>query len=123
MRLMRNPYATHVDFFQFKGLIETNPKATPCNIDMIFERKCKFLVGEWKREGENISQGQGRLLLALAKQSQFTVLIIQGNTDDGAVVEKFEQLCSDGVYRLLGRSFDDLKMFVTAWYNRADAQE
>jgi len=120
---MRNPYATHVDFFQFKGLIETNPKATPCNIDMIFERKCKFLVGEWKREGENISQGQGRLLLALAKQSQFTVLIIQGNTDDGAVVEKFEQLCSDGVYRLLGRSFDDLKMFVTAWYNRADAQE
>ena len=123
MKLMRNPYATHVDFFQFKGLIEINPKATPCNIDMIFERKCKFLIGEWKREGEAISQGQGRLLLALAKQPQFTVLIIQGNTDDEAVVEKFEQLCLDGVYRLLGRSFDDLKKFVTGWYNWADAEK
>ena len=42
MKLMNNPYATHVDFFQFKGMIASNPKAHPCNIDMMFERKCKF---------------------------------------------------------------------------------
>ena len=123
MRLMRNQHATHVDFFQFKGLIETNPKATPCNIDMVFERKCKFFVGEWKREREGISQGQGLLLRNLAKQPQFTVVIIQGNTDGETVVEKFEQLCLDGRFRVRGNSFDDLKKFVTRWYNWADAQE
>jgi len=73
---MRNQKAAHIDFFQFKGMIETNPKATPCDIDMIFERKCKFFVGEWKREGESISQGQGLLLRNLARQPQFTVVII-----------------------------------------------
>jgi hypothetical protein len=123
MRLMRNQHATHVDFFQFRGLIETNPKATPCNIDMVFERKCKFFVGEWKRESESMSQGQGLLLRNLARQPQFTVVIIQGNTDGETVVEKFEQLCSDGIFRVRGKSFDDLKSFVTRWYNWADAQE
>lgn len=123
MKLMHNPYATHVDFFQFKGLIETNPKATPCNIDMILERKSKFFVGEWKREGEGMSQGQGLLLRNLAKQPQFIVVIIQGNTDGETVVDKFEQLCSDGVFRQRGKSFDDLKKFVTRWYNWADTQE
>ena len=123
MRLMRNQNASHIDFFQFKGLIETNPKATPCDIDMVFERKCKFFVGEWKREGESISQGQGLLLRNLARQPQFVVVIIQGNTDGETVVERFEQLFSDGVFRVRGRSFDDLKKFVTRWYNWADAQE
>ena len=120
---MRNQNAAHIDFFQFKGLIETNPKATPCDIDMVFERKCKFFVGEWKREGESISQGQGMLLRNLARQPQFTVVIIQGNTDGEMVVEKFEQLCSDGRFRVRGKSPEDLKKFVTRWYNWADAQE
>ena len=123
MSLMRNQKAAHIDFFQFKGMIETNPKATPCDIDMVFERKCKFFVGEWKREGESISQGQGLLLRNLARQPQFTIVIIQGNTDGDMVVEKFEQLCSDGRFRVRGKSVDDLKKFVTRWYNWADAQE
>ena len=123
MRLMRNQNAAHIDFFQFKGLIETNLKATPCDIDMVFERKCKFLVGEWKRDGESISQGQGLLLRNMARQPQFTVIIVQGHTDGKTVVDKFEQLCSDGRFRVRGRSFDDLKKFVTRWYNWADAQE
>ncbi len=69
-----------------------------------------------------MSQGQGLLLRNLARQPQFVVVIIQGNTDGETVVEKFEQLCPDGVFRLRGRSFDDLKDFVTRWYNWADAQ-
>ena len=123
MRLMRNPAAAHIDFFQLKELIESNPKVTPCDIDMILERRCKFLVGEWKREGESISQGQGLLLRNMARQPQFTVIIVQGTTDGEPVVDKFEQLCSDGRFRVRGRSFDDLKKFVTRWYNWADAQE
>jgi hypothetical protein len=120
---MRNQSAAHIDFYQFKGLIATNPKATPCDIDMIFERKCNFLVGEWKRSGEIISQGQGLLLRNLARQPQFTVLIIRGHTDGEMVVEKFEQIFSDGAMKVQGKSPDDLSRFVTNWYNLADAQE
>ena len=120
---MRNQSAAHIDFYQFKGLIKTNPKATPCDIDMIFERKCNFLVGEWKRSGEIISQGQGLLLRNLARQPQFTVLIIRGHTDGEMVVEKFEQIFADGVMKIQGKSPDDLSRFVTDWYDRADAQE
>jgi hypothetical protein len=123
MKLMNNPYATHVDFYQFQGLIESNPKAIPCNIDMMFERKCNFLVGEWKREGEGMSQGQGLLLRNLARLPQFTVIIIQGNTDKETVVTKFERISKSGVFRTCGNSFDDLKSFITRWYNWANAQE
>lgn len=120
---MHNPYATHIDFFQFKGMIATNPKAHPCNIDMMFERKCKFLVGEWKRENETISKGQEILLKNLAKQPQFVVIIIHGDTDGETVVRKFEVINKRGEFKHAGDSFDDLKDFVTRWYNWADKGE
>lgn len=122
-KLMHNPYATHIDFFQFKGMIATNPKAHPCNIDMMFERKCKFLVGEWKRENETISKGQEILLKNLAKQPQFVVIIIHGDTDGETVVRKFEVINMRGEFKHAGDSFDDLKDFLTRWYNWADKGE
>jgi hypothetical protein len=45
---MKNVRATHVDFGFLRGLISENPKAMPCNIDMIFERKEHFLLGNGK---------------------------------------------------------------------------
>jgi hypothetical protein len=123
MKLMNNPYATHIDFFQFKGLIETNPKAHPCNIDMMFERRCKFLVGEWKRDNESMSMGQEILLKNLAKQPQFTVIIIHGDTDNETVVKGFDAIYPDGSFKRLGHSFEDLKGFITRWYNWADKGE
>ena len=120
MKLMNNPYATHVDFFQFKGLISSNPKVTPCNLDMIFERKKKFLVGEWKRENESMSQGQGILLKNLANLDAFTVLIIRGNTDEDMEVSKIEQINKDGTVTVVGKSADDLKEYLTLWYDMAD---
>lgn len=121
---MHNPYATHVDFFQFKGMIENNPKAHPCNIDMMFERKCKFLIGEWKRENETISKGQEILLKNLAKQPQFIVLIIHGDTDgDNTTVSKFERIDKSGRFKHAGDSFDELKSFITRWYNWANKGE
>jgi hypothetical protein len=124
MKLMNNPYATHVDFFQFKGMIASNPKAHPCNIDMMFERKCKFLVGEWKRENETMSKGQEILLKNLAKQPQFIVVIIHGNTDGKeTVVNKFEWISKKGEFKHGGNSFEELKNFVTRWYDWADKGE
>jgi hypothetical protein len=122
IKLMKNPYATHIDYFQFKGLITTNPKAHPCNIDMIFERKCKFLIGEWKRDNETMSKGQEILLKNLAKQPQFIVLIIYGNTDEETIINKFEMITSNGNFVEKGKSFDELKVFITKWYNWAEGK-
>ena len=119
-KLMHNPYATHIDFFQFKGMIASNPKAHPCNIDMIFERRSKFLVGEWKRENETISKGQEILLKALAKRHKFSVLIISGNTDSEMVVHKFWKLNADGSFMLKGDGTQAFKDYLTDWYLMAD---
>jgi uncharacterized protein YuzB (UPF0349 family) len=119
MKLMRNAYATHIDFFRFKGFFNKNPNATPSNLDMIFERKEKFLVGEWKRPNEKLSVGQEILLKNLAKQDNFTVLIINGDTDAEMVVHKFWRIV-DGTCVLQGESAEDLKEFMNQWYEWAD---
>jgi hypothetical protein len=121
MKLMNNPYATHIDFFRFKGFFKNNPNATPSNLDMIFERKGKFLVGEWKRPNEKISKGQEILLKTLAKQENFVVLIIQGDTDGEMVVNKFWRVVDDKCDQQ-GESADDLKEFMNQWYEWADEQ-
>jgi hypothetical protein len=119
MKLMHNPYATHLDFFRFKGVFKNNPNATPSNLDMIFERKGKLLVGEWKRQNEKLSKGQEILLKSLAKQENFVVLIVQGDTDKDMVVTKFWQIKNDKC-ELQGESAEDLKDFMNQWYNWAD---
>ena len=120
IRLMRNAHAPHIDFNELRGLIKSNPRALPSDIDMVYERKCKFLVGEWKRNGESISQGQLILLQNLARQPQFVVLIIHGNTDSNTVVNKFEWINKRGMFKLAGNSLEDLKDFINRWYAYAD---
>lgn len=124
MKLMRNQNPICIDFFQFKGMIESNPKACPSNIDMIFERRGKFLIGEWKRELEQLSKGQEILLKALARQDNFFVLLICGDTDgDETLVSKFWWVTKNGRFKQGGSTFDELRNFVTRWYNWADKGE
>ena len=127
MRLMRNAHAPHIDFNEFRGMIKSNPKILPCDIDMIIERKGKFLVGEWKREGESMSQGQVLLLQALAKQSQFVVVVIHGHTDDDTVVFGFDWINKRGALKKWAyftlpsiKRLGDLKNFIGRWYEYAD---
>ena len=40
---MRDVFAPHIDFEFLAGIIPNNPKAQPCNIDGLFQRKDKFL--------------------------------------------------------------------------------
>jgi hypothetical protein len=120
MRAMRSASAAHVDFGGFEGMIESNPKLLPSDIDMIIERKGKFFVGEWKRQGENLSQGQEILLKTLAKQQQFTVCVIIGNTDTETVINSVLCISKSGEYRKIGASLDDLKVFINQWYEWAN---
>ena len=118
--LMRNIFATHTDYGDFYGLIHDNAGFLPSNVDGICERKGKFLVMEWKRENEKISKGQEYLLKAFAKQPNFIVLIIYGDTDNGTNVEKYYLVNQDGSCTLAGSNFAMLKEFYKNWYEMAD---
>ncbi len=109
---MRNPLAVHIDFTDLIGLMD---KRLPSNIDMMLEHHGHFLVGEWKREHEQISMGQQILLKQLAKVPRFTVLIIVGNTDDGIYVSKVWQLRYDESWSLVGNSVKDFKDYLVQW--------
>ena len=118
---MRNPNAAHIDFRDLVGIIPENPKALPSNIDMVYERKGFFLVGEWKKPNEEMSRGQEILLMNMAKNAAFHVLIIHGDTDaTGMHVKGFFRYTIDGRLLLAGNSLEDLKNFIQRWYNWAN---
>ena len=120
IKLMRNPYATHIDYGGFLGLILENPKFCPSNIDGIAERKGHVLVMEWKRKGEKVSDGQRRLLQALANMPKVEVLIIRGDTDDGLNIGDFWTVSSQGSCVLAGSGFHDFVIFYRRWYDCAN---
>jgi hypothetical protein len=118
--LMRNPEARHTDYEDLLGLIPSNSKFLPSNVDGIAERNGKFLIMEWKRPNERISKGQELLLKALAKLPNFVVIIIIGNTDNGMNVEKFYYLQPIGKNVLIGTSTQEFKDYYTFWYEWAN---
>lgn len=111
--MMRNTAAPHVNFAELNGLLG---KVVPSNIDMVLEHRDRFLIGEWKRSGETVSIGQEILLKAFAKMQNFTVIIVQGNTDKEMIVEKFWKLNRVGTPTIAGRSLENLKDFIVDWY-------
>lgn len=117
---MRNPDAKHTDFTDLIGVIPSNLKLLPSNLDMVIERFGNFLVGEWKRPNEKISMGQEILLKRLATKEDFTVLLIEGDTDDGMVVNKIEAINKDGTFNQIGTSTETLKKFIRFWYEHSE---
>ena len=120
VKLMRNEFATHTDYGDFKGLIESNPLFIPSNVDGIAERNGHFLIMEWKRDAEKVSEGQKRLLQALAFNPRFMVVIIYGNTDDGTVIDSYWLLTPEGKPVKTGIGFESFKQFYKDWYTLAD---
>lgn len=115
--MMRDKYAPHVDFGELSGLLG---KVLPSNLDMVLERKGHFLFGEWKRDGEKISKGQEILLKALSGLPKTTVLVINGDTDNGMRVERFWRILPDGSYADCGKGLIAFKDYITEWYLVAD---
>lgn len=114
--MMRNPDAKHINFEYLQGFIEDSPKVIPSNIDMVLERFGHFIFGEWKRENEQMGEGQKILLRNLAKLPNTTVLIITGHTDNGMHVSSIQKLTTESTLKTVGNSAKDLKRFMTEWY-------
>ena len=115
---MRNANATHVDFGFLRGFIPSNPKFMPSNIDMVLERRGVLLFGEWKREDEEISQGQKILLTALAWHH--TVIIITGYVDNKPHIGLIQKLTPTGTMTLIGQGEEDLINFLRGWYTEVE---
>jgi hypothetical protein len=122
-KLMRNMFATHTDYAEFKGLIPANPALIPSNVDGILERNGQFLILEWKRPGEKVSTGQKIMLQALASKPDFMVVIIYGNTDNETVINSYWLLTPDGKPVKSGVGFQSFKQFYKDWYALADGHK
>jgi hypothetical protein len=122
-KLMRNMFATHTDYAEFKGLIPANPALIPSNVDGILERNGQFLILEWKRPGEKVSTGQKIMLQALASKPDFMVVIIYGNTDNETVIDSYWLLTPDGKPVKSGVGFQSFKQFYKDWYALADGHK
>jgi hypothetical protein len=126
MKSMRNLFPKVVDYGELIGLIPSNEKFSPSDIDGICERNGQFLIMEWKRpkddnyEGEKVSYGQQRLLQALAAKEGFIVIIVYGHSDDGMKVDKFFRVQPQGPCIHLGVGTQMFKKFYQQWYELAD---
>ena len=117
---MRNMFATHTDYADFMGLIPTNPHLVPSNVDGILERNGQFLIFEWKRPGEKVSNGQRIMLQALAAKPSFMVVIIYGNTDTETIIDSYWLLTPEGKPVKTGIGFESFKQFYRQWYELAN---
>jgi hypothetical protein len=113
---MRNEFASHTDFGFLRGLFDEKPNILPSNVDMIYGINGQFLLAEWKRENEEILLGQRILLKSIAQQPNFTVLIINGYSDNtGTHVDSFYQVASDKLI-YIDKSTDRLKEYIKTWF-------
>jgi len=122
-KLMRNAWASHTDYADFKGLISANTAFVPSNVDGIAERNGQFLIMEWKRPGEKVSEGQRIMLQALASKPSFMVVIIYGNTDIETVIDSYWLLTPEGKPVKTGIGFESFKQFYRDWYALADGHK
>ena len=121
MNGMRDSNAKHIDFGFLQGCIKDNPKALPSDLDMILERKGRFLIGEWKRTGEKISRGQQILLNKLASNGFFVVIIIEGYSYDGNTeVNNIYYVKKGTLEKSKYSGVNGLKKLINRWYDWAD---
>jgi len=120
VKLMRNAWASHTDYADFKGLISANTAFVPSNVDGIAERNGQFLIMEWKRPREKVSDGQRIMLQALAAKPSFMVVIIYGNTDTETIIDSYWLLTPEGKPVKTGIGFESFKQFYRDWYALAD---
>jgi hypothetical protein len=114
--LLRNQDARHIDFEAFLGIIPSNPKLLPSDLDMVIERRGYFLCAEWKRPNERFSIGQRLMLEALSRKPDWRVLIVHGDTDDGLNVTGLWLLHGAETVHL-GSTAEHLKEAIRFWYS------
>jgi hypothetical protein len=118
---LRNTMVQLVDYRDLEGIVKDNELFACSDIDMIYERKGKFLVAEWKKPNEQLSEGQSILLKALAKNDEFTVIKVCGYSENKKlIVYDFNWLRPNGTWAFAGQGKQRLIEFIQNWYAKAD---
>ena len=66
-----------VDFRPLKGACDDDPRIGPSDVDAVYERNGCFLFIEFAMQGAPLSDGQNRLLKALAAVPRAIVLVVE----------------------------------------------
>jgi hypothetical protein len=112
--------AEHIDFGFLTGVIKSNPKAMPSNLDAIIERRGRFLVWEFKRPDETFGVGQRIMLERLATVPNFEVWVVTGTFDCRPIVfETADRLLPNGMLQTIAASFDEFCLRFNGWHDRA----
>lgn len=120
---MRNPDARHLDFSDLQGVIPSNPKWLPSNLDMVAERNGYFLVCEWKKPYEKFGGGQKILLSRLSITPKITVLIVEGGTDNRGMWVNYFWKLNDKTMTPLGTGIENFKVYINKWYGECDGRQ
>lgn len=119
--MMRNGAAPHIDFSDLEGVIPTNPKLMPSNVDFILERKGRFLYGEFKKPEETISGGQKILLEQLSRKAGFKVFVATGwNEGTSLVVTQLMTVTAEG-WQTRECDLEGFKDAIRKWYAAVEA--
>jgi hypothetical protein len=119
--MMRNGAAPHIDFSDLEGMIESNPKLMPSNVDFILERRGKFLFGEFKKPDEEMSLGQNILLQALSRKPGFKVFIAVGWNEGTSLVIQQLTTIQNGVWETRACDLEGFKDAIRKWYAAVEA--
>jgi hypothetical protein len=118
---LRNTMTLLTDYRDLNGIIESNPKFAPSDLDMIYERNSQFLVVEWKKPNEEFGGGQKIMLKALAKTVNFTVLTVCGYSENTKlIIYDFKQITTLDTLKHLGQGKQAFINYIQDWYKRAD---
>ena len=118
---LRNTMTLLTDYRDLNGIIPSNPKFAPSDIDMIYERNGQFLVVEWKKPNEEFGGGQKIMLKALAKTPNFTVLTVCGYSEDTKLtIYDFKQITTMDTLKHLGQGKHEFIKYIQDWYRKAD---
>lgn len=119
--MMRNGAAPHIDFADLEGVIPDKPKVMPSNVDFIFERRGRFLFGEFKRPDEKLSVGQEILLQALSRKPGFSVFIATGWNEGTSLVIEQLTVIRNGVWTVEPCDLEQFKQRIRDWFAAAEA--
>jgi hypothetical protein len=103
-----------------ENIIPSNDKWLGSNVDMICERKGKFLIAEWKRTDEKLFDGQKYLLKSLSEQKDFIVLLVNGHSKPDDIQVDTVYKVSSNTLKKVATGLDGLKDLVRTWYDYAD---
>jgi len=119
--MMRNGAAPHIDFSDLEGVIPSNPKLLPSNVDFILERRGKFLFAEFKKPDEQISGGQKILLEALSRVPGFKVFVATGWNEGTHLVVTQLTMIRGTDRETVFCDLEGFKQRIAAWYAAVEA--